>query len=96
MAIECERMLAAEIYAVWPQSHYLPSKTRAAIDLLATEIPVRVGQYEDGEDSLAPAPLPRTSSSPASSMPKTAQPLPNRSPLGALPPVPAPVCYKSL
>jgi DNA-binding transcriptional LysR family regulator len=56
-AMDCKRMLAAEIYAVWPHSHYLPSKTRAAIDLLASEIPVRVGQYEEGEDSLAPAPL---------------------------------------
>ena len=32
-------MQAYEIHAVWPHSHYLPSKTRAAIDALTAEVP---------------------------------------------------------
>jgi DNA-binding transcriptional LysR family regulator len=46
MVLDCNNMLAADIYAVWPQSHYLPTKTRAAIDALAAEIPGKVGQLE--------------------------------------------------
>lgn len=42
----CDSVLAAEIYAVWPQSHYLPTKTRTAIDALVAEIPAKVGQFE--------------------------------------------------
>lgn len=46
MVLNCDNVLPAEIYAVWPQSHYLPTKTRAAIDALAAEIPGKVGQLE--------------------------------------------------
>jgi DNA-binding transcriptional LysR family regulator len=34
-----ERLLAAEIHAVWPQTRHLPSKTRAAIDALVQQVP---------------------------------------------------------
>jgi DNA-binding transcriptional LysR family regulator len=46
LVLDCENIQATEIYAVWPQSHYLPSKTRAAIDALVAEIPGMVGQLE--------------------------------------------------
>ena len=46
MVLNCDNVLPAEIYSVWPQSHYLPTKTRAAIDALAAEIPGKVGQLE--------------------------------------------------
>lgn len=39
----CELVLPTEIYAVWPQSRYLPSKTRMAIDALVTRIPALIG-----------------------------------------------------
>jgi DNA-binding transcriptional LysR family regulator len=42
----CDSVLATEIHAVWPQSHYLPGKTRAAIDMLVAEVPGKVGQFE--------------------------------------------------
>lgn len=42
----CDSLPATEIHVVWPQSHYLPTKTRAAIDALVAEIPGRVGQFE--------------------------------------------------
>lgn len=48
--LDCENIQATEIYAVWPQSHYLPSKTRAAIEALAAEIPEMVGQLEQKKD----------------------------------------------
>jgi DNA-binding transcriptional LysR family regulator len=37
-----EQMLAAEIHAIWPQTRYMPAKTRAAIDTLVMETPVRL------------------------------------------------------
>lgn len=42
----CDSVLAADIHAVWPQSHYLPGKTRAAIDALVAEVPGKLGQFE--------------------------------------------------
>ncbi|PVD44744.1 hypothetical protein C5188_09955 [Serratia liquefaciens] len=33
------RLLPSEIHAVWPHSRYLPAKTRAAIDILLTQMP---------------------------------------------------------
>jgi DNA-binding transcriptional LysR family regulator len=36
---ETEGDMANEIHAVWPHARYLPAKTRAAIDVLAKEIP---------------------------------------------------------
>jgi DNA-binding transcriptional LysR family regulator len=40
LVVDCTHMMAAEIYAVWPQTRYLPAKTRVAIDMLAAEIPL--------------------------------------------------------
>lgn len=42
----CDSVLAADIHALWPQSNYLPGKTRAAIDALVAEVPGKVGQFE--------------------------------------------------
>ncbi len=44
-------VIATEIYAVWPQSHYLPIKTRTAIDALVAEIPKTLGKFELNETS---------------------------------------------
>jgi DNA-binding transcriptional LysR family regulator len=33
---------SVEVHAVWPQTRYMPMKTRAAIDMLATEVPRRI------------------------------------------------------
>lgn len=46
LVMDCDRMLATDIHAVWPQSHYLPIKTRTAIDALVAEIPGLVGGFE--------------------------------------------------
>lgn len=46
LVMDCDLMLATEIYAVWPQSNYLPIKTRSAIDALVAEIPGKVSHYE--------------------------------------------------
>ncbi len=46
LVMNCGSLLATEIYAVWPQSHYLPIKTRTAIDALVAEIPGKVGDFE--------------------------------------------------
>lgn len=37
--LDCVRVAATEIHAVWPQTRYLPAKTRTAIDILLTEVP---------------------------------------------------------
>jgi DNA-binding transcriptional LysR family regulator len=39
MVMDSQRVLDAEVHAVWPKTRYLPSKTRAAIDALVAEIP---------------------------------------------------------
>ncbi|MEJ6007050.1 LysR family transcriptional regulator [Paucibacter sp. AS339] len=39
-------VLPSEIHAVWPQSRYLPSKTRVAIDALVAGIPRMMGELE--------------------------------------------------
>ena len=41
--MDSDRVLSIDIHAVWPQSRYLPSKTRVAIDALAAKIPSMVG-----------------------------------------------------
>lgn len=46
LVMDSGSMLAEEIYAVWPQSHYLPTKTRMAIDALVAEIPDMIGYFE--------------------------------------------------
>jgi DNA-binding transcriptional LysR family regulator len=33
------RVASREIHVVWPQTHFLPAKTRAAIDILTAEVP---------------------------------------------------------
>ena len=38
------RTVASEIHAVWPQSRYLPSKTRVAIDALVAHVPQLLGE----------------------------------------------------
>jgi DNA-binding transcriptional LysR family regulator len=48
LVMDSERVLATEIHAVWPQTRYLPSKTRAAIDALVAEIPAMVGYPGEG------------------------------------------------
>ena len=42
LVIDSDRMHAVDIFAVWPQTHFLPSKTRAAIDALVAEMPGKV------------------------------------------------------
>jgi DNA-binding transcriptional LysR family regulator len=42
LVLEEERRYGSEIYAVWPQNKHLPSKVRAAIDVLAARIPERL------------------------------------------------------
>jgi DNA-binding transcriptional LysR family regulator len=46
LVIDSESVLPTEIYVVWPQSRYLPTKTRVAIDALVAEIPPMVGQMQ--------------------------------------------------
>jgi len=43
LVMDSQRVLATEIHPVWPKAGYLPAKTRAAIDALATEIPRLMG-----------------------------------------------------
>ncbi|MCP3135944.1 LysR family transcriptional regulator [Pyxidicoccus xibeiensis] len=46
-----------EIYAVWPQSKHLPSKVRAAIDLLVARIPERLSGAASRSKAPASAPV---------------------------------------
>jgi DNA-binding transcriptional LysR family regulator len=39
LVMDSERVLSADIHAVWPKARYMPAKTRAAVDLLAARIP---------------------------------------------------------
>lgn len=38
-----QNTVSSEVHAVWPQSRYLPSKTRAAIDALVAQVPAMLG-----------------------------------------------------
>lgn len=38
-----QNTIAREVHAVWPQSRYLPSKTRTAIDALVEQVPAMLG-----------------------------------------------------
>lgn len=38
-----QNTVASEVHAVWPQSRYLPSKTRTAIDALVEQVPAMLG-----------------------------------------------------
>jgi len=42
LVMTSQHVLSTGIYAVWPATRYLPSKTRAAIDVLAVEIPALI------------------------------------------------------
>lgn len=44
LVMDRTRSASGEIHAVWPHTHYLPSKTRAAIDALVAEIPQMLGE----------------------------------------------------
>lgn len=46
LVMDSESVLPTEIYLVWPQSRYLPTKTRVAIDALVAEIPGMVGKMQ--------------------------------------------------
>ena len=39
LVMDSDRVLSADIHAVWPNARYMPAKTRAAVDLLAARIP---------------------------------------------------------
>jgi DNA-binding transcriptional LysR family regulator len=43
------RVASREIHAVWPQTRFLPAKTRAAIDILAAKVPERVASPMPGQ-----------------------------------------------
>ena len=43
LVMNSERVLATDIHAVWPNTRYLLSKTRTAIDALAAKIPAMIG-----------------------------------------------------
>jgi hypothetical protein len=47
-----ERLLAAEIHAVWPQTRHLPSKTRAAIDALVQQVPAILADAQGAKAEL--------------------------------------------
>lgn len=44
-----DELQISDVFAVWPQTHYLPHKTRVAIDALVTEIPKMIDHFEGGE-----------------------------------------------
>jgi DNA-binding transcriptional LysR family regulator len=44
LVMDSERVLSTDIHAVWPKARYIPAKTRAAVDLLATRIPAMLGE----------------------------------------------------
>lgn len=48
MVMHADRVVGGRINAVWPHTHYLPLRTRAAIDLLVERIPVLVGLEAQG------------------------------------------------
>jgi DNA-binding transcriptional LysR family regulator len=39
LIMDSRHVLAAEVHAIWPQTRYLPTKVRVAIDALAAEVP---------------------------------------------------------
>jgi DNA-binding transcriptional LysR family regulator len=44
LLMENSEVETSDIHAVWPHSRYLPSKTRAAIDALAGQLPAFLAQ----------------------------------------------------
>jgi DNA-binding transcriptional LysR family regulator len=45
LVMDSQRVLPADIHAVWPKARYMPAKTRAAVDLLVTRIPQMLNQW---------------------------------------------------
>jgi DNA-binding transcriptional LysR family regulator len=48
LVMDSERVLAADVHAVWPKARYMPAKTRAAVDLLAARIPALLSHPSAG------------------------------------------------
>jgi DNA-binding transcriptional LysR family regulator len=48
LVMDSERVLAADVHAVWPKARYMPAKTRAAVDLLASRIPAMLSHPSTG------------------------------------------------
>ena len=55
VVLEKERRYGNEIFAVWPQNKHLPSKVRAAVDLLVARIPERLSSATRKAPASAPA-----------------------------------------
>jgi DNA-binding transcriptional LysR family regulator len=43
LVMDSERVLAADIHAVWPKARYLPAKIRVAVDALVSKVPLIIG-----------------------------------------------------
>ncbi len=43
LVMDSDRVLAVDIHAVWPRNRYLPLRTRALIDALSSQVPLRLG-----------------------------------------------------
>ncbi|MDB5766192.1 MAG: Transcriptional regulator, LysR family [Collimonas fungivorans] len=71
LVIDSESVLPTEIHVVWPQSRYLPTKTRVAIDALVAEIPPMMGHMQrpksaaNGKPASVPAPRTARQKTPA-------------------------------
>ncbi|MGO1068691.1 LysR family transcriptional regulator [Lysobacter sp. CA199] len=55
MVMHADRVIGSRISAVWPHTHYLPLRTRAAIDLLVERIPALAGGGANGGEWSAAA-----------------------------------------
>ena len=49
LVMDSDRVLSVDIHAVWPQTKYLPVRTRLLIDALAAQVPVSTGDARIGE-----------------------------------------------
>ena len=43
LVMDSDRVMSVDIHAVWPQTQYLPLRTRLTIDALVTQVPVFMG-----------------------------------------------------
>jgi DNA-binding transcriptional LysR family regulator len=48
LVIDCGSVAATDIHLVWPHSRHMPAKTRAAIDVLAEEVPRHLTEMNGG------------------------------------------------
>jgi DNA-binding transcriptional LysR family regulator len=48
LVMDSERVVAADIHAVWPNARYMPAKIRVAVDALVAKIPSMVSHSSDG------------------------------------------------